>query len=429
MNKKAKEMMLSKHQLSILLIVTFIVLFLTEACAIPNSSRVIIQTITHTPYPTGTLSLHIIEPLVNSPRLRFDSWSPDSRWIAYWFADGDNLPAHLAFVEAQSGKVCEHEEVDSVDIFSGNVLWVEGNTPITVQNSGKVAFSGVPCETFPSVDSSAIFEKEEGRLSPNGRYRADTSVSDWEGELIHNVTTITEISTDQIVASLKWDGSPHAWAESGWLNNELYLVGLDVDRGALYVSAPEGKVGSVVHDLMGLNVQNVGYVTHVARYTNLATGEYHLLFELWNGPPGSPLLLYHSELDIVEELPFYRSWIVNGSGISSDGEWLFLSYPASKLSDEIPDFWIRALDPPDRTALKLAEGKGFAGFSEESSKMVFVDKGVVDILDFPGGETFGIWQAPGYQIDRAWWSSDGKYLAVQGFGIESDSQTLFVIEP
>ncbi|MEO5887333.1 MAG: hypothetical protein ABIQ77_06700 [Anaerolineales bacterium] len=432
--------MISKSQLKTSLTILLFVMFIGQGCggiaspapslAVPAVTETVTRTATNTSEPTNTqIPPQFIEPLVASPRLRVDSWSPDSQWIAYWFAEGDDGPAHLAFMNVQSGKVCQHEEVNADDIFSGLVIWVEDNDAITVQNSGKAAFSGVLCGVFSSTEILTTSEKEEGQISPDGRYRVDTSISGWEGELIHNVTTITEISTTQLSLSVKWDGSPHAWAESGWLNNELYMIGLDVNRGALYISVPSGTIGNVVSDLLGLDVQEVGNIFHVARHTNPATGDYHLLLEMWKGPPGSPLLLYHSELDLVEEIPFYRSWIVNGSTISSDGKWLFIGYPSSKSNDETTDFWIRSLDPPDSAALQLAEGMGFAGFSTEAQKIAFVDNKYVYILNFPNGEMLNQWGAPGYQIDRVWWSPDGSRLAMQGFPTGSKPEALFVVEP
>ncbi|MCI0555122.1 MAG: hypothetical protein L0287_29595 [Anaerolineae bacterium] len=421
-------MVISKSPLRIILAVLFVVILLTQACLARDSSRATaLPTITNTFNPEKTQTTDVIELLITTPRLRFDSWSPDSQWIAYWFSDSDDAPVNLAFADVSSGEICQHNEISADDIESGNVRWLENGNAIVFQDPRGDVLGGVPCGVFSSVENATTLKKEIEHVSPDGRYRADTSISGWEGELMHNITTITEISTNQIAVSVKWDGSPHVWAESGWLNNELYLVGLDVNSGALYVSAPDNKVGNVVSDFLG--IKDIGYISHIGRHAETTTGEYHLLIELWNGPPGSPLLLYHSELDLVEELPFYRSWIVNGSSISPDGEWLFISYPSLKTNDETTDFWIRSVDPPDSVALQLAEGMGFVGFSNEAQKIAFTDNTYVYILNFPNGELLSQWGASGYEIDRVWWSPDGSRLVMQGFPTGSQPEALFVVEP
>lgn len=429
-----------KSQIQASLKILVIVLFTSQGCAgispatpslaASTATEPVTLTTTNTVQPTDTqVPIQIVEPFVASSRLRFDSWSPDSQWIAYWFSDSDDAPVNLAFADVSSGKICQHNEISVDDIESGNVRWLENGNAIVFQDPRGDVLGGVPCGVFSSVENATTLEKEIGHISPDGRFRADATISGWEGELMHNVTTITEISTTQIAVSVKWDGSPHAWAESGWLSNELYLIGLDVNRGALYVSIPDGTIGNVVSDLLGLKAEEVGNIFHVAHYTNLATGDYHLLLEMWNGPPGSPLLLYHSETSLVEKLPFYKSWVVNGSSISPDGRWLFISYPLSKANDETTDFWIRSVDPPDSSALKLAEGMGFAGFSNEANKIAFVDSKYVYILNFPNGEMLSQWGASGYQIDRVWWSPDGSQLAMQGFPSGSKSEALFIVQP
>lgn len=431
--------MISKNQLQAVLAILLIVLFIGQSCgeiasptpslAVPTATETVTLPPTHTLQPTSTQApLHIVEPLITNPRLRFDSWSPNSQWIAYWFADGDDLPAHLGFINVQSGKVCQHDNVIADNIESGYVSWEKNDNVIAAQNLSGSAFSGMACEVFSPTERVAISHTESS-TSPNGRYRADATISGWEGELIHNVTTITEISTKQITATVKWDGSPHIWAESGWLNNELYLVGLDINQGALYVSVPDGKVGNVVSGLLGLDVQDVGYISRVGRYTDTAKGEYHLLIERSKESP-LLLLLYHSELDLVEELPFYRSWIHHGLTFSSDGKWLFLFYPSSQ-QNETDDLWIRSVDPPDSAALQLADGMGFAGFDlpNEAHEIAMIVHDYVYILKFPSGEMISRWGASGYYLQGIRWSPDGKRLVVEGIPVASKPTALFVIKP
>lgn len=433
-------MVILKNQYKALLVIVLIVLFTSQGCgritsdtpalASSTATETVILTPTNTPQPTNTqVPIQIVEPFVTAPRLRFDSWSQDSQWIAYWFSDSDDASVNLAFADVRSGEICQHKEISADGIESGNVLWLENGNAIVFQDPRGDALSGVPCGAFSAAENTTILEREDKQDSPDGRYRADTIISGWEEELIHNVTTITELSTKEIVATVKWDGSPHVWAESGWLNNELYLVGLDIYRGALYLSMPDGKDGNLVSDLLGLNVQEIGYISRVGRYTDAAKGEYHLLIERSKETP-LPLLLYHSELDLIEELPFYRSWIHHGLTFSSDGKWLFLFYPSAQ-QNEIDDLWIRSVDPPRNAALQLSGDNGFAGFdlSSETYQMAIVGSDYVHILNFPDGEIINQWGASGYDISSVWWSPDGNRLAMQGFPVGSKPEAIFVIEP
>ncbi len=423
--------MISKSQYRILLVGWLIPLITSQSCA--GS----VQPATPTDLPHINLATPInpqispdaINPLVAESRLRFDSWSSDSQWIAYWLADGDDLPAHLAFINVRTNKICQHKEIRADGIESRNVRWLENGNAIVFQDPKGTRLGGIPCGVFSLVENNTTLVKEDDDISPNGNYRADTIISGWEEQLIHNVTTITEISTNQIAATVKWDGSPHAWAESGWLNNELYLVGLDIYQGALYVSALDGKVGNVVSDLLGMDVQDIGYLSRVGRYMDTAKGDYHLLIERSKESP-LPLLLYHSELDLIEELPFYRSWIHHGLTFSSDGKWLFLFYPSSQ-QNETDDLWIRSVDPPENAASQLAGDKGFAGFdlSNEADKMAIIDHSHVYIMNFPDGEIISLWGASGYDISSVCWSPDGSRLAMQGFPTGSQPEALFVVEP
>ncbi len=418
-----------KDQRKILFSILLIVLFVVQGCRqnIFPSPSLGVSTATTIPKPTRAETLiHNIEPLVTGSILRFDSWSPDSKWFAYWITNNDDAPAHLAFINVQTGKTCE-QEVGAIGIESGGVKWLADGTVNIADYSSKKAFHGVPCKTFSEVEFFPP-SNHESSLSPDNRYRAETVISGYNQELTHNITAITEISTNQVIVTVNWDSGPHTSAESGWLTNELYLIGLDVvKQKVIYASVLDGKVGDVVTDIMRLKTQDVGYIFHMGRYANTTEGKFHLLLEEANQAPAL-LLLYHSETGFVEKLPFYKSSIIDGSAFSSDGKWLFLSYPSSKQNGDIPDFWIRSVDPPDSAALQLASGMGFAGFSSEAHKIVFIDD-YVHILNFPSGEVISMLSVPDYSIDRVWWSPDGTRLALQGFPVSTQPGAIFVVEP
>jgi hypothetical protein len=396
---------------------------------------------------TATLSmsqipLTEIEPLVTAKGLRFDSWSPSSEWMAYWYRErGEAVPSHLGFVDINTKQVCQHKEVIAQNLESGNVIWQEGGTSVAILNRDGEAFKGVPCETFAQVEFAQVenvtlldpYTRTE--ISPDGRYRAESLIREVEGQLIHYITTIIDNATNEIEVDVSWDGSPHLQGSSGWLNNELYLIGPTVDQGVLYVSPPRGRVGNLVTDILGLQPEEGKDVRHVSHNSNEATGEYHILLERWEGPPGLPLLLYHSEFDWVEELAFYsaRSFgkASHGSSFSPDGSWLLLGDPVDKENlGELDDYWLRLVDPPSSTPFKIGDGIGFGGMSTQTRKLAFHDQAFIYILSFPNGVFLGRWYASGYNLEaRDWWSADGKQLAVIGFPKDSGQEALFVIEP
>jgi hypothetical protein len=305
---------------------------------------------------------------------------------------------------------------------------MEDERIIVVEGPGGKVFGGSPCEVLSSIERFEVPQKETGQLSPDRRYRADMEIVHWEGERMENITTIKEIATNQVILTVNWNGSPYARADSGWLNNDLYIIGRDNDEGVIYFSAQNDRVGNLVSDLLRINPQDLENIYRIGHTTDIVTGQYHLVIEFWPQPPSSPLLLYHSELDLVEEIPFYQVWDVNGSGFSQDGRWLFLSYPTS-LTHDPRDYWIRPVDPMGSTALLLENEYEFAGFSNETNKIIFTGGGYVKILDFPSGEVVSLFDLSGYDLNRVKWSPDGTRIMVQGAPFDSRPEALFVLEP
>ncbi len=255
------------------------------------------------PPPTETpIPRHEVTPLVRANRLRFESWSPNGNWIAYWFSERtqDPGPAHLAFVQTRSGEVCRHEELTVPDIWSGWLIWQDSRSVVARWN--EEAHSGSPCEAFAPLEG--FVDPDPGNsLPPDGRYLAETSIES-EEQLLHNVTTITEVATGISVIIQSWDSSVHAVQRGPrWLNSQLYLIGQTLDQGVLYASVAERRVGNLLTDLFHLEGEQVENLWSVFSHADPSNGNYHILLQWWGGPASSPLLLYHSELDQVEELP------------------------------------------------------------------------------------------------------------------------------
>jgi hypothetical protein len=381
-----------------------------------------VSTIT-TALPKTQVPVQVVEPFITASRLRFDSWSPDSQWMAYWFGDNDTL-AYLAFANIRSGRICQHKEITAEDIYGGGVVWSEDNSVIAIQPNG-ITFRGAPCGVFSESGKFALPD-EETIFSPNGRYRAQTT-RHWDDQLIQNITTISDVSTEQIIATVSWDGSPHFQSDHGWLNNELFLIGVTVDQGVLYVSLPDGEVGNVMTELMKLDYRDLAIVAQVRYKADTENNRFHLLVERWKASSDLPILLYHSETHTVEKLPFSRAWTYNGSSFSKDGKWIFASPPLTP--DGSIQLWLYSVDSPESTPIKIAEGTGLGGLSNESQKLAFFDNNLLRIFSFPDGRMLSQWGATDYSIDRLWWSPDGKWLVVQGFPSSGELEAIFVIEP
>lgn len=404
-----------------------------------QKSPEVVETLTASPVPepyaTRTQpSPPFLKPSVTGSRLIFESWSPDSQWVAYWYGDQEYVsqdhPAHLAFLDVRSGRICKHQELNIISL-SGYLTWLEDERFIAVEGPGGKVFEGVPCEELSPVENYEVSKEDTGQISPDGRYRAEMETMFSEGERQENVTTIKEIATDQIVFTVEWiGGAPYARADSGWLTNELYIIGLDVTQGVIYFSTSTMATGNVVSNLLGLNPQEVRGIQDVSHHVDAASGEYHLLIEFWSRPPSAPtpLLLYHSETDSVETIPFYTTWGINGTPFTDEGRWLLLSYPTSETYD-YRDFWIRAVDPAGSTSRLLESEYELGGFSAAAQKIIFAGGFWVKVLDFPGGEMVAFFDLSGYELNRIKWSPDGTRIMVQGSPFDSRPEAIFILNP
>jgi Tol biopolymer transport system component len=416
--------------------------------------------------PTSTpVPLQFADPLVTAPDsefgLGFDSWSPDSQWIAYWVGEtAEGSPAHLTFVNVRTGSKCQHPEV-SAQYGSGWVAWQEDDRVIAVLDQEGEAMAGSVCETFAPVEKPALLDRHVTvDTSPDGRYRAETRLVRWEGEGgRYETLTIAGTATGQTIATVSYlTSSNFGWAGQGWLNDELYLIGQTADQGILYVSLPEGRIGHVLPDLIGLDASEEEYVVYLCRQANPATGEYHLLLVRYKDGTGRlPLLLYHSELDRVEELAFYDIGVnFDSSSFTPDGEWLLLGSPiAEGQPGPSSNYWLRPVDPPDSVATKIVPGVKFdessgeaqkmaeiaaeavlgswtfGGSSGQAEKMAFYNGNSVRIWSLPDGRLLGGWstRAPSYYVGYLRWSPDGTLLAAGRFDTQTrHEEALFVIQ-
>src|SRR5574340_1011852 len=152
--------------------------------------------------PTSAIKLpEVAQQFVTTNRIFFDNWSADGQWISYWFKDIEGGPVYLGIVNTETGIICKHQEINEESISTWKVTWQADNEIIYAINSDGRTLAGKPCETFVPMNNSKN-QPDSGQTSPDGKYRVDTTVLEWEGSLIHNKTTITEISTGEAVLSV-----------------------------------------------------------------------------------------------------------------------------------------------------------------------------------------------------------------------------------
>lgn len=384
---------------------------------------------------TAPVPLSSIKPLITSDglRLRFDSWAPDSLWIAYWLGESEESPASLTFANFDSGETCQHDDVKAQDLGSGRVIWQEDGSATAILNREGEALGGVPCKTFAPVENVTLpdpYTRED--LSPDGRYLAERIILEVEEQgFFHSELRITEIGTGRQIFSVPYIDSPHfIFGGPRWLSNELFLIGKTVDQGVLYYSVRDDRVGNLFPDILGLEARDEENVSVIQTQATPGTGEYHLLLEKWVDTPGS--LLYHRELNQIEDLSSYRgASFTDASGgwssFSPDGRWLLLLSDSS--GGEDPDTWLRPVDPPGSPPVQIADQASPGGLSSNRQLMAFFRRGDIQILSFPDGRLLSRWAAPNYDLDRLWWSPDGNHLIAYGSPLESSQEALFVIEP
>jgi hypothetical protein len=143
-------------------------------------------------------------------------------------------------------------------------------------------------------------------------------------------------------------------------------------------------------------------------------------------------LLYHSELDLVEELLFYKARVCSRGecrGLLPAGRWLLIGNAVGEgdpANDEGRDNWLRSADPPGSEAMEIVSRAELGGLSPTGEQIArSQSSGSIQVLTFPERQILGEWHAAGHRLADIWWSPDGSHLAVAA----ADPEVLFVIDP
>lgn len=373
------------------------------------------------------------QPIVYQPQrvlaadrllLESASWSPDSRWVGYWVGDPspDEAPGAQervspGFYDTRTGRHCPHPELAG-DLFPvpGGTRFVgwEADGQITVVRDGRW-FRGRPCGEFARIPAGDDPREVETYLSPDGRYRAETTF-DEAGQLAN--VTLADVATGAVVNRASWQWSLRA-GTGQWAGGEHYLVAGSADRGPLLLDV-SGEVVEVLPALFAAETseaQRQSLVAYGAQ--DQATGSLHLLLEdTVRGD--APLLLYHGETGVVETLAFNSVWGIREGGVlrqgfSPDGGWLTLRHPfGSEGVADVP--WLRAVDG-ERTDI-FAAGDPLAAAVGDGASRIAVEgtalPGEIELRSFPDGALLQHWRYPDYRLRVIAWSPDGTRLLMAG---------------
>jgi hypothetical protein len=339
-----------------------------QATAPIPATATVSATPTDTPVPKLALETLAVAPI--DLGLLFDSWSPDGQWVAYWVVEDTAGAEYPVFVNVIDGRRCQHQEIHA-EGYDGRVDWQGDDQVTVVLNQQGEAAGGSVCGTFATVKGGALpGRRATEEISPDGRYRAERRfVKALEGGGESKSVTITDVASGQTIATVPFvTSSNYGWSGQGWLNDKLYLVGVAVDQGILYISLPSGRIGEVLPDFFGLDVADERFVTRVDLQADPATGVYHILVQIYKSSSASPPLVYHSELDRVEQVAFYFAWPwYSSSSFTPDGHWLLLGDPVEAgTPGPYTGYWLRPVDPPGSAAIQVVRGVKFEGLSGDA---------------------------------------------------------------
>jgi hypothetical protein len=386
-----------------------------------------------------------IVPFVKAPRITFQSWSPDSMWLAYWTFTAEEAhgtygvppvdAGQLHFLNVHSGQICSYPDQAGYGAF---VIWQTDGSVIVRQYGA--AKRGFPCdEAFATSENFSPPPSSNSFLSPGGQYRVDSVMRDQPDGTISVVTRITNTGTGKTENVIEWKhpGGVGAFGDDGeWLSPTQFLIPRTLDQGPLFI-----EVGSeIVHVARELfNVPpllDAGVYWQASGAVVTGTNTYHLLLFGSGVEANLPSVrLYHSETGKVETLPFQYVW---GKGFSTDGRWLLLEKGPLREGFQGQEVWFRPVDPIESPPRLLA--RGFAlhlRWSSDETKIASTDlhwprlsasqPSVVQLFSFPEATLIGAWKSEDYTMIPLAWSPNDRFLAIHGFVTRVQREALFVI--
>jgi hypothetical protein len=381
-----------------------------------------------------------LDPVAEAAAARFDSWSPDNQWLAYWLSTREDMAnssqalgyaprASLYLLNVVTHQRCAYPQLVSYD-YDSKVAWLPDEQIVVY--AGEAPQQGHVCQDdFAPAGPlpTPVASGTNPALSPGGDYRATTrEISSTEGALYLS-TAIIDRQTGQVLSTVDWSVDQRlggGWGLGGeWANDTQFLIYETRERGPLLVNAGAGVI-AVAPELFGVPADPgwpaVFYQAVVIRRVESqvfhivlsAAGEEHRF---------PPLRLCHSESGSVETLPYTHLW---APVASPDGRWLLLDGRPERAGYESYALWARPVDPPGSEAHFIGEGTSL--WAPGWGRVAFGLRGTYTVVSFPEGAPLqaGRAKAP-YQLNPRAWSPDGRWIVFQGY-TGSPQEALFVVD-
>ena len=369
------------------------------------------------------------QPIMTAARVLPHTWSPDSALLAYWTFTPDEVnadftypPGTLHFYNARTGEQCRPPMNAGYPYFGRDpVKWLP-NGRVRIHASDRDVEWTVCTNQFTAITGQ---KGEQGSvigpnasLSPNGRRLATNSSVDSSQAR----TIVTDAQSGQTERVIEWrpsDGKGNLPAPT-WLSDDAFLIHSTLDQGPLLVSLSKG-ITRVAPALFGVVVTpSQGALLAAQAATLKGTTTYHIaLYSQGSESSLSKVLLYHSENDQVEALPFARF-----GAFSPDGRTL-IGY------DDGYRVWMRAVDPVSSTARLMATQRAHpfpTAWSHDGSKLAISSSTGIQVYSAPDGSLIGRWDTGDYAIYPSSWSPNSEFLAAQGYIPSGSEEALFVVE-
>jgi hypothetical protein len=377
-----------------------------------------------------------IAPIAEGATVRFDSWSPDSRRLAYWVFEADFLTiipldaaSTLHIHDLDTGQTCAHPQLLSQDS-RDTLTWQSPEQFIVSTGSG--IWQGAPCgEDFTPVEGFAVptpIPPDPG-LSPGGDYLAATAVLTTTGGIVQLLTTLAEAATGTLLHQIEWEvaqglGDYAGWLGGEWITDRQFLIWETRRQGPLLVEAAGGVI-EAAPALFGVPAEAGPDVTLRAVAAPAPGGEAPHLLLIGAGVEANfpPVRLYHPETGQVEALQYTHLW---GHAFSPDGRWVLQDARPIRDGYESYALWARPIDPPSGVARLI--GEGAAAWSADWTRVAFGLDRTLTAVTFPEAAGLGAWVASEqYSLFPRAWSPNGRWLAVEG-ATGRPQMALFVVE-